>query len=215
MVFPRPRTNRSLSSQQVLHRTWASFEAFMAGFGSLYVVGGTRLLYSYGLYNGGPVALWTSMLVTVVLMCITGEFLSVASSHLCRAHFSIAFSQPPVSPRSVLRSLSVVLSISGRQNVVERNMDGSLDSSCKSFVPPHLLLHSNLTSNHVLARTGPRPHGRRLSRVTLKERRTSCSQNSPSSAPTSRGDSMASRFASVQFSGSAPSCSSSSPSCQT
>ena len=46
----------------------------MAGFGSLYVVGGARLLYSYGLYNGGPVALWTSMLVTVVLMCITGQF---------------------------------------------------------------------------------------------------------------------------------------------
>ena len=51
----------------------------MAGFGSLYVVGGARLLYSYGLYNGGPVALWTSMLVTCVFMCITGEFLSHGS----------------------------------------------------------------------------------------------------------------------------------------
>ncbi len=47
----------------------------MAGFGSLYVVGGARLLYSWGLYDGGPVALWTSMLVTCVFMCITGAFL--------------------------------------------------------------------------------------------------------------------------------------------
>lgn len=46
----------------------------MAGFGSLYVVGGARLLYSYGLYDGGPFALWTSMLITVVLMIITCLF---------------------------------------------------------------------------------------------------------------------------------------------
>lgn len=56
----------------------------MAGFGSLYVVGGSRLLYSYGLYNGGPVALWTSMLVTVVLMCVTGEFPTSSLSRLLR-----------------------------------------------------------------------------------------------------------------------------------
>ncbi|BGP15065.1 hypothetical protein JCM10213v2_003020 [Rhodosporidiobolus nylandii] len=63
-------------AQLVLHRTWASFEAFMAGFGSLYVVGGARLLYAYGLYNGGSVALWTSMLVTVVLMTVTAACLA-------------------------------------------------------------------------------------------------------------------------------------------
>ncbi|GAA5855217.1 hypothetical protein JCM5353_005045 [Sporobolomyces roseus] len=68
--------------KQVLHRTWAGFEAFMAGFGSLYVVGGSRLLYSYGLYNGGPVALWTSMLVTVVLMCVTAACLAEICSSI-------------------------------------------------------------------------------------------------------------------------------------
>ncbi|GAA6004580.1 hypothetical protein JCM11491_002157 [Sporobolomyces phaffii] len=68
--------------KQVLHRTWGSFEAFMSGFGSLYVVGGARLLYSYGLYNGGPVALWTSMLVTVVLMCITAACLAEICSSI-------------------------------------------------------------------------------------------------------------------------------------
>lgn len=69
-------------SSQILHRTWHQFEAFMAGFGSLYVVGGARLLYSYGLYNGGPVALWTSMLVTVVFMTITAASLSEICSSI-------------------------------------------------------------------------------------------------------------------------------------
>ncbi|GAA5854683.1 hypothetical protein JCM8547_004938 [Rhodosporidiobolus lusitaniae] len=68
--------------KQVLHRTWASFEAFMAGFGSLYVVGGARLLFAYGLYDGGPVALWTSMLITVVLMTITAACLSEICSSI-------------------------------------------------------------------------------------------------------------------------------------
>ncbi|GAA5961548.1 hypothetical protein JCM21900_006323 [Sporobolomyces salmonicolor] len=67
--------------KQVLHRSWASFEAFMAGFGSLYVVGSSRLLYSYGLYNGGPVALWTGMVVTTIFMCITAaSFAEICSS---------------------------------------------------------------------------------------------------------------------------------------
>ncbi|GAA5955471.1 hypothetical protein JCM8115_006764 [Rhodotorula mucilaginosa] len=72
----------SFGYKQVLHRTWAQFEAFMAGFGSLYVVGGARLLYSYGLYNGGPVALWTSMLVTCVFMCITAACLAEICSSI-------------------------------------------------------------------------------------------------------------------------------------
>ncbi|CEQ40513.1 SPOSA6832_02158 [Sporobolomyces salmonicolor] len=53
----------------------------MAGFGSLYVVGSSRLLYSYGLYNGGPVALWTGMVVTTIFMCITAaSFAEICSS---------------------------------------------------------------------------------------------------------------------------------------
>ncbi|KAK4702748.1 translation initiation factor 5B, partial [Phenoliferia sp. Uapishka_3] len=37
----------------------------MASFGALYVVGGARVLFSYGIYTGGPAALWSSMLITV------------------------------------------------------------------------------------------------------------------------------------------------------
>ncbi|GAA5971787.1 hypothetical protein JCM11641_001512 [Rhodosporidiobolus odoratus] len=72
----------SFGYKQVLHRTWASFEAFMAGFGSLYVVGGARLLFAYGLYDGGPAALWSSMLVTVILMCITAACLAEICSSI-------------------------------------------------------------------------------------------------------------------------------------
>ncbi|GAA6004927.1 hypothetical protein JCM10207_008454 [Rhodosporidiobolus poonsookiae] len=72
----------SFGYRQVLHRTWAQFEAFMAGFGSLYVVGGARLLFAYGVYNGGPAALWSSMLVTVVLMIITAACLAEICSSI-------------------------------------------------------------------------------------------------------------------------------------
>ncbi|GAA6046327.1 hypothetical protein JCM3770_004865 [Rhodotorula araucariae] len=68
--------------KQVLHRTWAQFEAFMAGFGALYVVGGARLLYAYGLYNGGPAALWSSMLITVILMTVTAASLAEICSSI-------------------------------------------------------------------------------------------------------------------------------------
>ncbi|KAM0746497.1 gamma-aminobutyric acid transporter [Meredithblackwellia eburnea MCA 4105] len=43
----------------------------MASFGALYVVGGARILYSIGIYSGGPAALWSSMLITVIFMIIT------------------------------------------------------------------------------------------------------------------------------------------------
>jgi hypothetical protein len=53
----------------------------MAGLGSLYVVGGARILYSVGIYSGGAVALWSSMIITVVFMIITAASLAeIASS---------------------------------------------------------------------------------------------------------------------------------------
>ncbi|KAM0788913.1 hypothetical protein ACM66B_002992 [Microbotryomycetes sp. NB124-2] len=53
----------------------------MAGFGALYVVGGARILYSIGIAAGGPAALWSSMLITVVLMIITAaSFAELASA---------------------------------------------------------------------------------------------------------------------------------------
>ncbi|SGY80083.1 BQ5605_C008g05299 [Microbotryum silenes-dioicae] len=77
----------------------------MAGFGSLYVVGGVRYLFSIGIYSlvplvssevslpfhfltylafhsGGPLALWTTMLATVVFMTITAASLAEICSSL-------------------------------------------------------------------------------------------------------------------------------------
>ncbi|GAA6005514.1 uncharacterized protein JCM10292_007375 [Rhodotorula paludigena] len=68
--------------KQILHRTWGHFEGFMAGFGALNVVGGARLLYAYGLYNGGPVALWSSMVITTVFMTITAACLAEICSSI-------------------------------------------------------------------------------------------------------------------------------------
>lgn len=68
--------------KQVLHRTWGQFEAFMASFGALYVVGGVRILYSVGISSGGPAALWSSMLVTIVFMLITAASLAEICSSI-------------------------------------------------------------------------------------------------------------------------------------
>ncbi|KDE07827.1 hypothetical protein MVLG_01922 [Microbotryum lychnidis-dioicae p1A1 Lamole] len=54
----------------------------MAGFGSLYVVGGVRYLFSIGIYSGGPLALWTTMLATIVFMTITAASLAEICSSL-------------------------------------------------------------------------------------------------------------------------------------
>ncbi|KAI5477323.1 amino acid transmembrane transporter [Pseudohyphozyma bogoriensis] len=54
----------------------------MASFGSLYVVGGARILYSVGIYSGGPAALWSSMLITLVLMTITAASLAEICSSI-------------------------------------------------------------------------------------------------------------------------------------
>lgn len=68
--------------KQVLHRTWGQFEAFMASFGALYVVGGVRILYSVGINSGGPAALWSSMLITIVFMLITAASLAEICSSI-------------------------------------------------------------------------------------------------------------------------------------
>ncbi|KAK4701399.1 hypothetical protein P7C70_g4832, partial [Phenoliferia sp. Uapishka_3] len=54
----------------------------MASFGALYVVGGCRVLFSFGIYAGGPAALWSSMLITVVFMTITAASLAEICSSI-------------------------------------------------------------------------------------------------------------------------------------
>lgn len=54
----------------------------MASFGALYVVGGVRILYSVGISSGGPAALWSSMLVTIVFMLITAASLAEICSSI-------------------------------------------------------------------------------------------------------------------------------------
>lgn len=48
----------------------------MAAFGGMYVVGGIKILYSTGLYSGGPAALWSSWVFTMVGASITAACLA-------------------------------------------------------------------------------------------------------------------------------------------
>lgn len=54
----------------------------MSAFGSLYVVGGVRILFSIGINAGGPAALWSSMLITAVLLTITAASLAEICSSI-------------------------------------------------------------------------------------------------------------------------------------
>ncbi|KAM0788912.1 hypothetical protein ACM66B_002991 [Microbotryomycetes sp. NB124-2] len=59
-----------------LHRSWKTFESFQAAFGGLYFTGGLKILYSTGIYSGGPAALWSSWIVTAFGTTITAACLA-------------------------------------------------------------------------------------------------------------------------------------------
>ena len=50
--------------------------------GQLIDIEGARILFSYGIYSGGPAALWSSMLITVVFMTITAASLAEICSSI-------------------------------------------------------------------------------------------------------------------------------------
>lgn len=54
----------------------------MAAFGSLYFVGAVRILFSFGINAGGPAALWSSFVITVILMLVVAASLAEICSAL-------------------------------------------------------------------------------------------------------------------------------------
>lgn len=64
----------------MLHRTWGQAENICASFCALYFVGGIRYVYFVGISAGGPPAVWSSWLITIVCVCITAAMLAEVCS---------------------------------------------------------------------------------------------------------------------------------------
>ncbi|RAH42637.1 amino acid transporter [Aspergillus brunneoviolaceus CBS 621.78] len=60
-----------LGYKQVLHRSYSLFENFSTSFAVLYFVGGVRVTFSTSIAVGGPLAYWTSYIVTCIFIFIT------------------------------------------------------------------------------------------------------------------------------------------------
>lgn len=67
---------------QVLHRTFALIDNFSAAFAALYFVGGIRVTFFLGVEAGGPLAYWTSYLITCVFTFVTAAVLAEICSAL-------------------------------------------------------------------------------------------------------------------------------------
>ncbi|TFY77862.1 hypothetical protein EWM64_g6149 [Hericium alpestre] len=65
-----------------LHRTWHLVESFGASFCALNFIGGVRGALFLGLQAGGPAAVWSSYLITMVFMFITAAVLAEICSAL-------------------------------------------------------------------------------------------------------------------------------------
>ncbi|KDQ65102.1 hypothetical protein JAAARDRAFT_117006 [Jaapia argillacea MUCL 33604] len=73
---------QKLGYKQQLHRTWHQFESFAASFAALNFIGGVRSALFLGLLAGGPAAVWSSYLITLVFMWITAAVLAEICSAL-------------------------------------------------------------------------------------------------------------------------------------
>ncbi|OJA18356.1 hypothetical protein AZE42_00733 [Rhizopogon vesiculosus] len=71
-----------LGYKQELHRSWKLMESFAASFVALNFIGGVRSFLFLGLLAGGPAAIWSSYLVTIVFMLITAAVLAEICSAL-------------------------------------------------------------------------------------------------------------------------------------
>ncbi|PYI12986.1 amino acid permease [Aspergillus violaceofuscus CBS 115571] len=69
-----------LGYKQVLHRSYSLFENFSTSFAALYFVGGVRVTFSTGIAAGGPLAYWTSYIVTCVFTFITAAVIAEVCS---------------------------------------------------------------------------------------------------------------------------------------
>ncbi|GLB33307.1 putative gamma-aminobutyric acid transporter [Lyophyllum shimeji] len=73
---------RSLGYKQQLHRTWHLIENFCASFCALNFIGGVRSVLFLGILAGGPAAIWSSYLITIVFMTMTAAVLAEICSAL-------------------------------------------------------------------------------------------------------------------------------------
>lgn len=65
-----------------MHRTWHLIESFAASFCALNFIGGVRTGLFLGLLAGGPAAIWSSYVITIVFMMITAAVLAEICSAL-------------------------------------------------------------------------------------------------------------------------------------
>ncbi|KAF8966419.1 hypothetical protein BDZ97DRAFT_1903742 [Flammula alnicola] len=72
----------NLGYKQQLHRSWNLIESFAASFCALNFIGGVRSAIFLGLLAGGPAAIWSSYLITIVFMLITAAVLAEICSAL-------------------------------------------------------------------------------------------------------------------------------------
>ncbi|KAI9572429.1 hypothetical protein HD554DRAFT_2015076 [Boletus coccyginus] len=71
-----------LGYKQQLHRSWHLIESFAASFVALNFIGGVRSFLFLGLLAGGPAAIWSSYIVTIIFMIITAAVLAEICSAL-------------------------------------------------------------------------------------------------------------------------------------
>ncbi|KAG8756992.1 hypothetical protein FRC11_004878 [Ceratobasidium sp. 423] len=73
---------QQLGYKQQLHRSWHIIESFAASFCALNFIGGVRSFFFIGILAGGPLAIWTNYLITIVFMWITAAVLAEICSAL-------------------------------------------------------------------------------------------------------------------------------------
>ncbi|KAI0070310.1 hypothetical protein K474DRAFT_1713450 [Panus rudis PR-1116 ss-1] len=73
---------QKLGYKQQLHRSWHLVESFAASFVALNFIGGVRSGIFLGLLAGGPAAIWSSYLISMVFMWITAAVIAEICSAL-------------------------------------------------------------------------------------------------------------------------------------
>ncbi|KAI1788965.1 hypothetical protein LXA43DRAFT_1183593 [Ganoderma leucocontextum] len=73
---------RKLGYKQSLHRSWHFVESFAASFVAMNFIGGVRSGFFLGLLAGGPAAIWSSYIISMIFMFITAAVLAEICSAL-------------------------------------------------------------------------------------------------------------------------------------
>ncbi|KAG9085233.1 hypothetical protein FRC07_013428, partial [Ceratobasidium sp. 392] len=73
---------QTLGYKQQLHRSWHLIESFAASFCALNFIGGVRSFFFIGILAGGPLAIWTNYLITIVFMWLAAAVLAEICSAL-------------------------------------------------------------------------------------------------------------------------------------